>query len=206
MGTHVEVAILYKCALVVVHAHGHAWRPDADTGLTVRVQVAVAVGGCDINRFRLDAHRGTCGLLLEVVARLDLILLCLQGLLSAVHLCQFRHGVDEALDARQQRGHQLVHLVVQRVDVAQIDKCLVVLRDVQLLFLLNQLHHITDELIDCRLLRRHTRLEVTALFVKHFQRVLNLLLALFSRDGSLDVQLTVGMDADTAVAGVSRHL
>ena len=206
MGTHVEVAVLHKCALVVVHAHVHAWRPDADAGLVVRVQVAVAVGGSDINRFRLDAHRGTSGLLLEVITRLDLILLCLQSLLAAVHLCQFRHGVDEALDACQQCWHQLVHLVVQRVNVAQVHEGLVVLRDIQLLFLLHQLHHITDELIDCRLLRRHARLKVAALLVKHFQRVFYLLLALFSRDGSLDVQLTVGMNTDAAVARVSWHL
>ena len=178
VGTHVEVAVLHEGALVVVHTHGHAWRPDADASPTVRVQVAVAVCSGDINRLRLDAHRGTGALLLEVVARLDIILLCLQGLLAAVHLCQLRHGVDKALYARQQCRHQLVHLVVQRVDVAQVHEGLVVLGFVQLLFLLHQLHHLADELIDRRLLRRHARLKVAALLVEHFQRVFNLLLAL----------------------------
>ena len=178
VGTHVEIAVLYECAFAVVHAYCHAWRADADACLAVRVQVAVAVGSGYTDVLRLDIHRGAGGILLEVVARLDIILLCLQGLLAAVHLCQLRHGVDKALYARQQCRHQLVHLVVQRVDVAQVHEGLVVLGFVQLLFLLHQLHHLADELIDRRLLRRHARLKVAALLVEHFQRVFNLLLAL----------------------------
>ena len=53
------------------------------------MQVAVAVGCSHADTFCLNGHRGTGGLLLEVVASLDLVLLGFQGFLAAVHLGQF---------------------------------------------------------------------------------------------------------------------
>ena len=78
------------------------------------MQVAVGVGGSHVDGLCRNIHRGTGGVLLEVVTRLDVALLRLQRLLLAVGFCQSRDGshiVHRSLtEHRQCRLHIFVHI------------------------------------------------------------------------------------------------
>ena len=170
------------------------------------MQVAVAVGCRHTDGFSHDRHRGPCALLLEVVACLDGTLLLLERLLAAVYLSQLRHELDKGLGGAIDRRQQGLHLLMNFADVSEVGKGAVILLTVQLFLLLYQLDHILQDIIYRFLLGFNAFLQVFALSIQFLDGILNLLLAQLGRDGCLDVEPLVGMQADTASTCMRRCL
>ena len=201
-----EVAVLGKGALIVVHVQSHARSPDADAGSYVRMQVAVAVGCCNVNTLCHYRHRGTRALLLEVVAGLDGTLLLLQRLLAAVYLCQLRHEFDKGLGGAIDRRQQSLHLPMNLADVSEVGEGAVILLIVQFFLFLGQFDHILQEFVHRFLLVLYILLQVLALSIQILDDILDLLLTPLGCDGCLDAESLVGMQANATTTSMQGHL
>ena len=95
---------------------------------------------------------------------------------------------------------------MQFTDVGKVGEGAVIFRVIQFFLLLCQLNHVLQEFVHRLLLIIHSLLQVLALLIQPLDSILNLLFALLGRDSCLDVELLVGMQADTASSGRGWYL
>ena len=170
------------------------------------MQVTIGIGGGYIDGLRLDRHRGTRGILLEVITRPDFTFLRLQSLLLTVQLCQARHGMDIGLSDLIEERHRDIHLFMDGLYIAHADTRHVVGIVINLILFVEQFLHVLDTLLHRLLLRNHVCLQVRNLGGQALYRILDRLLPVLGRHRSLEIQTAVSVYRDTSPAFGYRHL
>ena len=204
LGLYLERALLDQCAILLAHADAQLWRLHVDAGSWIGAQIAVAVEGAYVDGLAGQRQLGTGRLLLEIVARLDGVLLGLQSLSLTRYFSLLCHVMDEVGHSAIEHRQRGLYLFVDILDIDGVatDQEWVA---IELLLLVHQLLQVVEQLLDRLLLGVGELLQVALLLLQLRQLGFNAGLMVHAGYAGLEVERSVGMDMDAALAQQGRN-